>query len=233
MVKLIKARLLESWEIAPEVRHFIFEVPSVEDFPFAAGQFVSLVADIKGQPITRAYSVASPAKQNRFELCLNRVEGGHMSPHLFDLQPGDEIDMKGPYGVFTLRQPVLDTIMVATGTGVAPFRAILIEHLPKDPEHHFLLILGSRYENLLLYKEEFEELEKAYPNFRFWPTVTRPTEAWQGRTGRVQPHMWEAIGERRDLHVYICGLKEMVDEVRAQLKEAGFDRKHIIFEKYD
>ncbi|MGA2600999.1 MAG: hypothetical protein ABSH09_28880 [Bryobacteraceae bacterium] len=78
-----------------------------------------------------------------------------------------------------------------------------------------------------------EELAAKHSNFRFWPTLSRPTESWTGRTGHVQKHLAEAIGERRDLDIYICGLAAMVDDVRTQLKAMGFDRKQIIYEKYD
>jgi CDP-4-dehydro-6-deoxyglucose reductase len=65
------------------------------------------------------------------------------------------------------------------------------------------------------------------------PTLSRPTESWTGRSGHVQAHLQEAIGERRDVDVFLCGLKLMVDDVRNTLKEMGFDRKQILFEKYD
>ena len=80
---------------------------------------------------------------------------------------------------------------------------------------------------------EFELLAEQHPNFRFWPTLSRPEEGWQGRAGHVQMHLMEALGDRRDVDVYVCGLKLMVDDVRSRLKELGFDRKHIIYEKYD
>ena len=63
--------------------------------------------------------------------------------------------------------------------------------------------------------------------------MSRPEDSWRGRTGHVQRHLSEAIGERRDLDIYVCGLKAMVDDVRSRLKTAGFDRRHIIYEKYD
>ena len=170
----MQARLVESIEIAPEVRHFVFEA-GTEHLDFAPGQFVSFTADVAGKPITRAYSVASIPAGKRFELCLNRVENGRLSPHLFAMQPGDAIEMTGPLGTFVLREP------------------------PRD----------------------------------FWPTLTRPTETWAGRTGRVQAHLEAAIAGRRDLDFYLCGLKEMVDQVRGILKEMGFDRKQIRAEKYD
>jgi CDP-4-dehydro-6-deoxyglucose reductase len=105
--------------------------------------------------------------------------------------------------------------------------------LGQDDPRRLTLIFGVRYEHSLLYREEFEELERKHPNFRFWPTLSRPEASWTGKTGHVQSHLAAAIGDRRDVDVYICGLKAMVDDVRAQLKGMGFDRKQIIYEKYD
>lgn len=229
----MKARLIESREISPEVRHFSFEVPERESLPYAPGQFLSFSAELGGKTITRAYSIASPPEGNRFDLCLNLVQDGHFSPYLFGMRPGSEVEMKGPYGTFVFREPAADTLMVATGTGVAPFRSMLMAKLPEDDQHVFTLILGVRYEHGILYREEFEELARMYPHFRFEPTLTRPGEGWKGSMGRVQGHVREALGDRRDVNVYICGMKEMVDETRAMLKEAGLDRKRIIVEKYD
>jgi len=227
------ARLLESREIAPEVRHLVFQLEDTECLAFVPGQFASLTADIDGSPITRAYSFAAPAEGIRFELCLNRVAEGKLSPYLFGMRPGDQIQMTGPWGGFIFRQPVEDSILVATGTGIVPFRAMLLDQLVRDSGHQFTLIFGVRYERGLLYREEFEQLTRDHANFHFWPTLSRPDASWTGRTGHVQAHLFQATGERRDINVFICGLKAMVDDVRAILKSNGFDRKRIICEKYD
>lgn len=227
------ARLLESREIAPQVRHFVFDVPEVERLSFVPGQFVSLRADLENQEITRAYSIASPPDGNCFELCLNLVEDGLFSPHLFELSPGDSVEMAGPLGTFTLRQPVGDCVFVATGTGIAPFRSMLYEQLRHDLSNRFTLLFGVRHEYGVLYRSEFEALAKRHPNFRFWPALSRPTAAWTGRVGHVQTHLVEAVGDRRDLTVYVCGLKAMVDDVRSMLKQLGFERRRIVYEKYD
>lgn len=233
----LKVKLIAQRELAPEVHHFEFEVPGVETFHFTPGQFVSVIERTDGKEITRAYSIASPRDGNRFELCLNRVEDGIVSPYLFNLKPGDELEVGEPLGYFTLRHPGRRAVFVATGTGIAPFRSMLLDHLPKT-QPHITLLFGVRYERGLLYRDELENLVQKYNSFRFLPTVTRPAAGWAGRTGRVQAHLDEALGmksyeDQSTIDVYVCGLKEMVDDVRADLKRRGFDRKQIIYEKYD
>jgi CDP-4-dehydro-6-deoxyglucose reductase len=229
-----RATLIEWREIAPEVRHFVFEVPGTERLVYTPGQFLTLRAEIRGKTVKRAYSIASAPDGNRFELCLNRVREGEFSPYLFDLGPGAVVDLKGPYGVFRWREPACDAVLIATGTGVAPFRAMLRARLPEDPLHWFTLLFGVRHEEGILYRGEFDETAAAHPNFRFWPTLTRPGTEWRGRTGRVQQHVAEALrNSAGETDVYICGLWDMVRDVRDMLTGMGFDRKRIVFERYD
>jgi ferredoxin-NADP reductase len=229
----VQAKLIEWVEIAPGVRHFVFEASQLERLDFVPGQFVSLTDSVESRAITRAYSIASaPGDGNRFELCLNRVDDGAFSPHLFDLSPGDVVEMQPPLGTFTLRQPLRDSLLVATGTGIAPFRSMLKVVLKPDSPA-FTLLFGVRYKSHLLYRQEFEEMARQFPRFGFWPTLTQPGPDWTGRTGRVQAHLAEAIGGRKDIDIYLCGLQPMVDDVRKMLKSMGFDRRQIRYEKYD
>jgi ferredoxin-NADP reductase len=229
----VKARLVRSFEIAPNVKHFVFEVAGVERFDFAPGQFVSLSAVIGTKEITRAYSLASVPDGNRFELCLNFVDDGHFSPILFGMQPGDEVNMAGPVGYFVWRQPGGESILVATGTGIAPFRGMLQQRFASGVEAKVHLVFGVRYASHLMYRDEFETMAGRHPEFDFQPVLSRPHADWKGRTGHVQEHVLAALGERRDVDVYICGLKAMVDDLRSRLKAAGLDRKRLIYEKYD
>lgn len=229
----MKARLLEWRDIGKEVRHFVFDVPEVEVLQYRAGQFVSFSREFEGKKVTRAYSICSPASGNRFELCLNRVQDGLFSPWLFEVEPGALVDMKGPLGYFTWKAPVSDSVLVATGTGIAPFRGMLMEYLPAGGDRQITLVFGVRYEESLLYRGEFEAMARTYPNFRFVPTLSRPDEGWTGARGHVQEHVLALIGDRRDKDVYICGLRLMVDDMRGRLKDLGYDRKQIVFERYD
>src|SRR5207245_9063226 len=115
--------------------------------------------------------IASSSDGNRRELCLNRVEGGHFSPYLFRMQPGETLEMRCPVGTFMFREPPRDAVLVATGTGIAPFRAMLPSRLAKDSARSVTLLFGVRYQHSLLYREEFEDMERRRPKFRFWPTL--------------------------------------------------------------
>jgi ferredoxin-NADP reductase len=228
-----QARLLHTVDVGPNIRHFHFEIPDIEHFHFLPGQWVSLTETVGDKKVTRAYSLASLPDGNRFEICLNKVEDGLFTPYLFSLKPGDSVPTKGPVGSFTLRNQNRRAIFVATGTGVVPYRPMLKQAGYLEQGIEVSLLFGARYCEGLMFREEFEALAQQYSNFRFLPTVTRPAAGWGGATGRVQSLLWDLIGERTDLDVYVCGLKEMVEDVREQLKARGFDRKQIIVEKFD
>jgi len=218
--------------IAPETKHCRFDLPELASFPFLPGQFVSLTAPLNGRQITRAYSICSSPSGNHFEICFNRVQDGRFSPFLYDLQPGDTVQAKGPHGYFTIKNPDRPILMIATGTGIAPFRSMLLHMLPRGAASSITLLFGVRHEEGILYRHEFEELQRRHPNFRFWPTLTRPPETWKARTGRVQTHLDEALATA-GLDVYVCGLNAMVKDVRAILKDAGLERGRTFYERYD
>jgi len=237
--KLLSARLANSVLLSEQTKHLEFTVEEVDEFPFIPGQFVS-IQQLKpeGKTHTRAYSIAStPRSPAAFDLCLNRVENGFLSNWLCDLEAGATVQFHGPHGMFTLRQPHLDSVFIATGTGIAPFRGI-VHWLFETPERHqnreYWLVYGTRHEDGLYYGDEFLAIERAYPNFHYLPTLSRGGNEWQGLRGYVQDHVREIVAERRDMQAYICGLHQMVDANRKLLKdELGWDRKQIVFERYD
>jgi ferredoxin-NADP reductase len=233
------ARLVRSQALSEFTKHLEFEIPSIPRFGFVAGQWLSLKANKPdGEEITRAYSIASaPDESNRFALCLNRVQDGFMSNYLCDMNEGDEISCQGPFGNFILRPPMRDTLLIATGTGIAPFRSMLqwLFHATEErhERHQIWLVFGSRYEKDIYYHNEFLQLAREHSNFRYLPTLSRGDEAWKSLRGYVQDHVRSIVGERSDMHAYICGLKKMITANRDLLKGLGWDRKSIIYEAYD
>ncbi len=231
-------RLVRSISLSTQTKHLEFEVPSVTRFGFVAGQWLSFrTSKPDGEEITRAYSIASPpGDDNRLALCLNRVQDGFMSNFLCDMEEGEEISCQGPFGDFILRPPLRDTIFIATGTGVAPFRSML-HWLLEDPVRHqekkLWLLFGNRTEADIYYHEEFLDLAAIHTNFHYKPTLSRGVPEWRGLRGYVQEHLSAIVQGRSDMHAYICGLDKMVKANRDLLKSLGWDRKTILYERYD
>jgi ferredoxin-NADP reductase len=231
-------RLARSASLSEQTKHLEFEALGVPRFGFVAGQWLSLKANKPdGEEITRAYSIASPpGDDNGFALCLNRVQDGFMSNFLCDMKEGDEIHCQGPFGDFILRPPLRDTVFIATGTGIAPFRSML-HWLLADPARHqekqLWLVFGNRTERDIYYHEEFLRLASQHNNFHYLPTLSRGGGDWQGLRGYVQEHVPEVVQGRADMHAYICGLDKMIKANRDLLKSTGWDRKSILYEKYD
>jgi len=240
------ARLVGSVALSELTKHLEFEMKGAPRFGFVAGQWLSFKTHKPdGEEITRAYSIASPpTDDNRFALCLNRVQDGFMSNFLCDMKAGDEISCQGPFGDFILRPPMRDTIFIATGTGIAPFHSMLHWLLGSIPEsekdgrarhqgHQLYLIFGNRTEKDIYYHDEFLRLASEHANFHYLPTLSRGGPEWQGLRGYVQEHVPAIAQGRSDMHAYICGLDKMVKANRDLLKSLGWDRKSILYEKYD
>jgi ferredoxin-NADP reductase len=216
-------------------KHFEFETRNGNAFEYDPGQFISMEVEIGGERCIRSYSIASsPHHDNRFDLCLNIIPRGLVSPWLFHLRPGESIEFSGPHGLFTLRQPV-DPVsaFIATGTGIAPIRAML-QYLYQEPQPaEVWLIFGVRKEGDILYREEFERMASENPGFHFIPTLSRPESGWSGHSGYVQRQIARYLQRKEGLHAYVCGLRRMVDDVRQQLETMGYDPAALSYERYD
>jgi NAD(P)H-flavin reductase len=216
------------------VIRFTFENEPV--FDFEPGQFISIFAEKDGKRISRPYSVASwPENKEHLELAIKVVEGGFMSNYLHRVAPGTRLASIGPLGRFVIPEPIRqDTVFVATGTGVAPFVSML-GHIWKnnlDDGLDFYVVFGVRYLYDLIYRDLFDRWAKEHSNFHFYPTISRPeTPDWKGRVGYVQKILQEEIRDHANKQVYICGLHDMVGQVKALCQNLGFG--HVRFEKWD
>ena len=229
--------------------HLSFALEELDEFAFEPGQFVSFVAaDRAGKQQTRAYSLACAPRGNEFDLCVNRVEDGFFSNLLCDLEVGQAVPCHGPHGLFVLRSPLTDSILIATDTGIAPMRGFVEYLFPVGGEdrsqgRRIWLVYGTGQESELYYREYFERVAERRTNFVYQTTLSRPHEGWAGGRGYVQDLVARIVAEREEtgtpsgavhtIHAYICGLNEMVSVNRKALAELGWERKQIIFERYD
>jgi len=239
-----KLRLAASHMLAPTVRHLAFEREDGTPFAFVPGQFLQIhfhYAD--GKPTKRSYSVATvgdgKAPVQRIEIAVSYVEGGAATELLSTLDEGGAIEASGPYGRFCLMDGDTNSryLLVATGTGVTPYRAMLpqIRALTQSRGCTFALVYGARNETELLYGDEFEAFAREVPGFTFHPCLSRTPRAVprpHDRHGRAQVALGELGPNAANDIAYLCGNPNMVDEAFALLKEAGLPVPHIRREKY-
>ena len=230
--------------LAPSVRHMAFARADGAPFAFMPGQFIQVhfnYAD--GKPTKRSYSVgtigAGAGPVPRLEIAVSYVQGGAATDLLGNLPHGGEIEASGPYGRFCLDDKDNNQryFLIATGTGVTPYRAMLpsIERLIEQRGCRFVLLYGARTEQELLYGEEFDAFARAHEGFDFHPCFSRGSRAAprsHDRLGYVQKVLPEFEPHpERDI-AYLCGNPDMVDATFNVLKEAGLPIQHIRREKY-
>lgn len=202
MAAHFQLRLVDSHMLAPTVRHLAFERVDGQPLAFQPGQFLQVHFHYDdGVATKRSYSVATlgdggrpgaPVEAGRIEIAVSYVEGGAATRLLGELPVGGVIDASGPYGRFCLQEA--DTqpryLLLATGTGVTPYRAMLpqIEKRLASGDREVVLLYGARNEAELLYGEQFEAFAQTHPGFIFHGclsrqarTVPRPTD----RSGHV------------------------------------------------
>jgi len=212
---------------------FIFESPLYDEIKFPSGQLVQLLAkpyapSEGGDSIKRNYSISSWADgTNKFELIITYLEGGKMSEYLFkEAKIGDEFVYKGPMGIFTLPDNLMDrdVYLVSTGSGISPFRSMInYIYENKVPFKSIKLFFGTRTENDLLYRDELEKIQNELPNFEYIPSLSQ--ESKQGfKEGHVHEHYLKLIDESLEKPwVYFCGWDRMISEGRFHLDERGFE----------
>src|SRR3954471_5735605 len=167
-------RLADSRMLAPLVRHMVFERADGLPFAFVPGQFIQVHFHYSdGKPTKRSYSVATigdaeAAPVQRLEIAVSYVEGGAATELLGNLQHGQTVEASGPYGRFCLMEADANRryLLVATGTGVTPYRAMLpqLEKLSQRGAE-IALVYGARNEAELLYGDEFEAFAAKNPHF--------------------------------------------------------------------
>ncbi|MEE8118571.1 MAG: FAD-binding oxidoreductase [Gammaproteobacteria bacterium] len=226
--------------ITPRVRELVFDPPSGDDFKFVAGQFVTLHLEHPEKLLRRSYSIATiPNGDPSIRVAVAEVEGGRATGILFTLQPGESVHASGPFGRFVLRddnQPRY--LLVATGTGVTPYRAFLPELERRLSEHSCTveLLLGVRRREELLYVDDFLTMTKKFPDtFRFHVAYSRklPEDAqpWEHK-GYVQSLLADLEADAMQDIAYLCGNPEMIDEAATYFASLEFPVANVRREKY-
>ncbi len=224
-LQFFSAEVCRVRDLTHDVRELDLRLAEPATITFKAGQFLSFEVgrDEKQRTIIRPYSIASPpGRPDVLTLLFNLVPGGPGSTYLFSLKEGDVARFKGPTGAFYLRDdPARDHLFVATGTGIAPIRAMLLALFERDAAGSVTLYWGLRSRRDLYWQDELTAWAQAHPKFTFITTLSRPEDGWHGERGRVTRLVEERIASVHNLAVYLCGNSGMIQDVTAILQKKG------------
>ncbi len=234
------ARLSRWEEIAPGLA--IVGVQALETpFPFEPGQYATLgLMGPAGKLVQRPMSISSSADDlSEYEFFIRLIDGGALTPLLWQRSVGDSINIKGPKGRFVLQPDGRRALFVASGTGLAPFISMIETLRGRGQSRDVVLLHGVSYDSHLAWREQLTELEVGggFP-LRYVGTVSRPQHCpdWTGCTGRVEANIAEQLDAHAmtaaDTTIYLCGNPDMVAAVEQTAAERGFPAEQIRKELY-
>lgn len=239
-IELFPIILQKTDMLSPNVKHFRFQCQTQTAFSYTPGQFITLHFEHEGKSLRRSYSIANaPCGDHHIEFAAGYVENGPASHLLFNLKEGDTLQASGPYGRLILKDEDPGRyILIATSTGVTPYRAmlpVLAQKLAQQPQLEVIIIQGGQKREDILYYDTFTAFCQTHARASFRAQLSRASSADSSRheyQGYVQTALPElALDPNRDI-VYLCGNPGMVDESFNYLKEHGFSMQQIIREKY-
>lgn len=212
-------RISEIHRPSTDVMRVVLRLPPGSQLDFLPGQFVDVIGP---QGLRRSYSLARAGFHDcRVELHVRAVDRGAMSHFWFgQAKVGDLLRLEGPHGTFYLREMAgLDLVFLATGTGIAPIKAMLESLAQAAPAHHprsVTLLWGGR-----VLQDLYLDGPPLAVGGRFVAVLSRAPESWSGARGHVQDVYLSEYPDLKNVAVYACGSQAMVRSARSALLRAG------------
>ena len=233
-------KIAQVTELAPDTKRFRF-VPdpargTTECAPFLAGQYLNIHLTINGMPVNRAYSISSPknAREGYYELTLKYVQDGLVSRYVLDnWKEGDEVELSGPAGTFYY-SPLRDAktvVCLAGGSGITPFLSLANAIADGDEDFRMILLYGSRTEDAILYKAEFDRLAK---DDRIQVVHVLSDEEKPGfEHGFISADLIREYAPAGEPYsVFVCGPQGMYRFVDREIEKLGLARKYVRHELF-
>ena len=202
------------------------------------------------EDVFRAYSMANYPDEKGVIMLNVRVASPHpkapegtppgkMSSYLFNLKPGDQVTISGPYGDFFIKESESEMVYIGGGAGMAPLRSHIFELLKSQSTNRKISYwYGGRSARELFYMEEFRELENQFPNFSFHIALSDalPEDNWTGSTGFIHQVVLDEYltshSAPEDIEYYTCGPPMMLQAVRSMLDDLGVEPENVAFDDF-
>ncbi|WP_252177081.1 FAD-binding oxidoreductase [Endozoicomonas sp. 4G] len=236
---LYPATLIAKHQLSQNTVQLNFSIEA--GFDYQPGQFVQLHFSFQGQDYKRSYSIANSPESFRnsqqIEIAISFVKGGVASALFSEAEPRLELSIGGPFGVLTAPEQYDGRIILAgTGTGVAPYRAMIpaLEKLAAKGTR-ILIMMGVRHRADMIYEQDFRNLAASFEAIEYRACYSREkslTPSANEYPGYLQNQFPQLnLSPEKDL-VYLCGNPAMIDDASGELKELGFGARQVKREKY-
>lgn len=233
--KLVTAKIVEIRRETPTVKSFLLDTGSAF-YRFLPGQWIDLHLDVGGRIEIGGYSpTSSPLQQGLIELAVRRAYRNPVSRYLYEqVRPGDKVGISEGQGEFVYRCNLSRSIvLICGGIGLTPLMSIIRYTRQACPDNKVHLLYSIREPSEFLYRNELTELEKDWPSFKLWATVTGAThDCWQGSVGRIDKDA--LLQQEVDFLAtfYLCGPSSLINTMAVALSELGISTDRILFESW-
>jgi benzoate/toluate 1,2-dioxygenase reductase subunit len=225
-----EARIGEVRQLSPSTISLSIQSEALNKLAFLPGQYVNL--QVPGSTETRAYSFSSLIRDGKVSFLIRNVPGGLMSSYLTGrAKPGESMTLTGPLGSFYLRDIKRPVLMLAGGTGLAPFTAMLEKIAEQGSAHPMHLIYGVTHDVDLVDMDKLEALAARIPNFTYAVCVAS-AESTQPKKGYVTQHIEPAHLNGGNVDIYLCGPPPMVEAVNQFIREKDIQPASFHYEKF-
>jgi CDP-4-dehydro-6-deoxyglucose reductase len=225
MAQKIQLEVIKKEQVTEKVYFVTFRLVSPPSLAFRAGQNMMLMV---APGVNRTMSIASPPSAKEILMVHDVSPMGPGSQWTVGLKKGDIATIVAPTGgILSFLDTPKRKVMVATGTGIAPFRSMIVDMAEKKNTIPMVLYWGQRYEQDVYWKDEFDRIASETPTFSWKQILSRPSASWQGLTGHVTEHVLSLEKDLELSEFYICGNKAMTEEVKARLLEHNVPKEQI------
>ena len=217
-----------------DIRRLVLSLGEPAELEFHPGQYVDISIPGADNGAHRSFSMANlPSDTGRLEFMIKLYPDGRFSGLLGsgEICAGSELEITGPYGVFTLRdQSPRRLVFIGGGAGMAPILCLLRSLQERGIERDAVYYYGARTEKDLFHREELEALAEALPSFRFVPALSDAD--WDGEAGMITDVVERLEPDLKDVDAYVCGPPPMVEAAQGLLMAKGVPESRIYFDKF-
>ena len=234
-IQEVRAEVVANDHVTHDMRHLVIRLVEPPTLKFFPGQYVDF--SIPGSAETRSFSMANtPSGDNGLlEFVIKIYPDGLFSGYLdTEVAVGDQVDVTGPFGVFTLRDnPDADLVFVGGGAGMAPILSLLRSMAERGIHRRPTFYYGARRRRDLCFADELAALGETLPNLRFVPALSEPDgEDWDGETGLITEVLRRRETDLSGADAYVCGPPPMVEAAVELLPALGVADKRIFYDKF-